>query len=186
LDKISKNALVWTAIWGDSFLVAACSSFKLIWDNLSRVAAINLVSGFMMLLGKVLVSFATTGIAGFIMQGVYGEELNSVVMPSVVVFILAFLVASLFMVVFEVTIDCTFFCFLVDEKTYGGTNGMYASEELEGLVNKYKSHSEKHADMLRAHALGVQHTPGGGVPGQGVQAAAAAAAPGVVPAENKA
>lgn len=148
LDKISKNALVWTAIWGDSFLVAACSSFKLIWNNLARVAAINMVSGFLMLLGRVLIALATTAICSFVMQGALGDELNSVVMPSVVIFILAFIIASLFMVLFETAIDCIFLCFLVDEALFKGAK-MYAPESLASLVNKHGDISAKKAALMR-------------------------------------
>lgn len=53
LDRISKNALIWTSIWGDHFLTAACSSFSLIWRNLSRVAALTVVSNVLLTVGKV-------------------------------------------------------------------------------------------------------------------------------------
>jgi hypothetical protein len=76
-----------------------------------------------MLLGRVLVALATAGICGFIAEGIYGESLNSVVMPVVVCFILAFMVASMFMVVVETTVDTIFICFLIDESL----NSMYMS-----------------------------------------------------------
>lgn len=79
----------------------------MIWANLARVFALNLVSGFLMLLGRVLVALLTAGICGFIAEGIYGVQLNSVVMPVVVCFILAFLVASMFMVIVETTVHTT-------------------------------------------------------------------------------
>jgi len=149
LEKISKHAIVWTAIWGDSFIVACCSSFKLIWDNLDRVAAITIVSGFLMLLGKALVALLVTGISGLIMQGIYGDELSSIIMPCVVIFILSFVVASMFMSIFEITLDCIFICFLVDEYNFGGTDQMYAHPDLEKVINKYQTASQKRANAIR-------------------------------------
>jgi len=149
LEKVSKQAIVWTAIWGDSFIVSCCSSFKLIWDNLDRVAAITVVSGFLMLLGKALVSLLVAGIGGLVIQGIYGEEVSSIIMPCVIIFVLSFVVATLFMSIFEVTLDCIFICFLVDEYNYGGTDEMYASKSLADVIKNFQSHSEKRAMKIR-------------------------------------
>lgn len=116
LDKINKNALIWTAIWGDGFCTAACSSFMLLWRNLGRVAAINIVSGTLLMICKVAIAAANTGIFAVIMN--YYEPvkttISSPVAPSVVIFIASFVVATLFMVVFAAVIDTVFLCFLVD------------------------------------------------------------------------
>jgi hypothetical protein len=149
LEKVSKHAIVWTAIWGDSFIVACCSSFKMIWDNLDRVAAITVVSGFLMLLGKALVSLLTAGLAGLVIQAIYGEEVSSIIMPCTVIFVLSFVVATLFMSIFEVTLDCIFLCFLVDEYNFGGTDQMYASKGLEEVIKKYQTVSQKRAERIR-------------------------------------
>jgi hypothetical protein len=149
LEKVSKQAIVWTAIWGDSFIVSCCSSFKLIWDNLDRVAAITIVSGFLMLLGKAFVSLLVAGIGGLVIQGIYGEEVSSIIMPCLVIFVLSFVVATLFMSIFEVTLDCIFICFLVDEWNYGGTEEMYASKSLAEVIKNFQTHSEKRAQKIR-------------------------------------
>ena len=53
------------------------------------------------------------------------------------------MVASLFMVTFETTIDVTFFCFLVDEECNKQSGTMFASEELQQLVNSYSKHNRE-------------------------------------------
>jgi hypothetical protein len=153
LEKISKTALVWTAIWGDSFLVASCSSFQFVWNNLSRVAAINLVSGFLMMLGKVLVALLCTGGVAMYIQTFMDDEISSIIMPCLVTFVLCYVAATLFMVIFEVCIDCIFLCFLVDEKHFAGSDKMYASKELEAVVNRYRPQSEKRAEKMKARAI---------------------------------
>jgi choline transporter-like protein 2/4/5 len=150
LEKVSKQAIVWTAIWGDSFIVACCSSFKIIWDNLDRVAAITVVSGFLMLLGKAFVSLLVAGIGGLVVEGVYGEEVSSIIMPCFVIFVLSFVVATLFMSVFEVTLDCIFLCFLVDEWNFGDhPEQMYSSKGLADVITHCKTASEKRAQRIR-------------------------------------
>src|SRR6185312_7535568 len=107
LDKVNKNALVWTAIWGDSFVTAACSSFKLLWGNLARTGAMTMVSAFLMFLGKVTIALATCGFGGIFIHFRY-PQVSSPVLPMVVIFIVGYIVGSLFMSVFEVAMDTVF------------------------------------------------------------------------------
>lgn len=151
-DKINKQGYVWIAIWGDNFMTATCAAFKLVWANLLRIAALNLVGDFMLLIGKFLVSMGTAGITAFLLIGIYGDRLSSIVMPTFVAFILAYLVASFFMALFEVTIDTIFLCFLIDEKCNKASGRMFASQSLQDLVTKYEKESFEKAKQ--------QHAPG--------------------------
>lgn len=162
LDKINKNAFVWTAVWGDSFGTAACSSFKLIWGNLGRTGAMSVVSSFIMFVGKVLVALATCGICAIVMKSIY-KNLNSLVLPVIIIFILAYMVASLFMLIFETTMDTIFLCFLIDEKCNKAAGTMLASEGLKQLVEKNGDRCDKYAkqqyelNSKREAHLGVTH-----------------------------
>jgi len=150
LDKINKNAFIWISIFGDNFGTAACSSFMLLFRNLFRVAAINLIGVYLMFLGKVFVAFATTGIAAivFITVEPFKTHLSSIALPCAVVFFIAFMVCNIFMIVFETTIDTTFLCFLIDEEHNKGF--MYAHIELIKLVESHKDESERIAKQLQA------------------------------------
>jgi hypothetical protein len=134
LDKINKNALVWTSIWGDSFGTAACSSFKLLWGNLGRTGAMSIVSAFLMFLGKVLIALATVGFGGIFIHFKY-PDISSPVLPMVLIFIVGYTVGALFMAVFEVAMDTIFLCFLIDEKMHAGSGNMCASKGLRSLVD---------------------------------------------------
>lgn len=150
MDKISKNAFIWCSIYGDNFGTSACMSFKLVWSNLLRAAAVNLVGDYLMLLGKVAVSLATAGVAAYICANVdpYKDELSSIVMPVVVVFLLSWLVASVFMAVYETAIDSTFLCFLVDESCNKQTGNMFASDELKKIIDAFSAENRKQAMMM--------------------------------------
>ena len=50
---LNKNAYIQTAIHGYSFCKAARSAFFLLLRNILRVAAVNMVSGFVIIIGKV-------------------------------------------------------------------------------------------------------------------------------------
>eukprot|EP00457_Paulinella_chromatophora_P002888 gb/GEZN01002893.1/.p1 GENE.gb/GEZN01002893.1/~~gb/GEZN01002893.1/.p1 ORF type:complete len:720 (+),score=43.70 gb/GEZN01002893.1/:64-2223(+) len=144
-DKISRNGFVWIAIWGDDFTTAACCAFKLVWANLVRIAALNLVGEYLLLMGKFMCSVATAGIGAFLLEYQYGSapagRLSSIMMPTFVCFVIGYMVVSFFMALFEVTIDTIFLCFLIDEKCNKGTGNMFASESLQKLVDKYHAQS---------------------------------------------
>jgi len=153
LDKISKNAFVWTAIYGDSFVPAACSSFALIWANLARLAAINLVSSSLLNIGKLIVALMSTGIYGFIINAWYGDDVSSIALPCFIMFLLAFLIASLFMVTFDTTIDTLFLSFLIDEKFNKQSGQMFAPPSLCQLVETYAEQSKQHANEKKAGSV---------------------------------
>lgn len=143
MDKVNKNAFVWTAIWGDSYCTAACSSFRLIWSNLARVAAVSMVGAYIVFVGKLLVALVTTGIGGVIIYKQYNQTINSLVLPMVVIFVMAYMVASLFMMTLETTIDTVFLCFLVDEKYNKASGQMLASAGLQKVINAHSAKNEQ-------------------------------------------
>jgi hypothetical protein len=51
---LNKNAYIQTAIFGYSFCKASRKAFFLLLRNILRVAAVNMVADFVLLLGKVL------------------------------------------------------------------------------------------------------------------------------------
>ena len=167
MDKVNKNALVWCAIYGDSFAESACSSFALVWANLARVAALSLVSSFLMFVGKLFVSFLTTGIAAIAMYKYYTNGLNSLVLPVVVIFLLSYMVAALFMSLVETTSSTVFLCFLVDERYNKQSGHMLASEGLQSVINAHKEHGAEYAAReqqkahIRANGLSALGTPAG-------------------------
>eukprot|EP00823_Brevimastigomonas_motovehiculus_P007013 TRINITY_DN6031_c0_g1_i1.p1 TRINITY_DN6031_c0_g1~~TRINITY_DN6031_c0_g1_i1.p1 ORF type:complete len:291 (+),score=40.91 TRINITY_DN6031_c0_g1_i1:109-873(+) len=121
MNSVSKNALIWTAIWGDSFIPASCSSFRLIFDNLLLVGAVSGVSGYLLVLGKLCICLCVTGICGmiFLYSSYFADHMSSMVMPLVVICILSYLTATMFMAILEVVIDTMLLCYLADCKNGG-------------------------------------------------------------------
>jgi len=148
LDKVSKNALIWTAIFGDNFCTASCSSFSLIMNHLIKVAAVNSVSSFIVFLCKVCVALACTAGCGVFIT--YYDDLrdrvNSIMLPLIVTFLVTYFLGAMMMGVFESSIDAIFFCFLVDVD-FNQTNGhpMRASKGLADLVQKHEDESRHKA-----------------------------------------
>lgn len=150
LDKVNRNALIWTAIWGDNFCHSVVGSFKLIWANLFRVAAINLVGSFLLFLGKVMISLSTTGLALLFLyydKNIY-DKLQSAIAPCLVILALSYCLACLFMIVFETCIDTVFLCFLVDCEWNEKSGCMIAPPSLQKLIDSHAPNSKLQADKL--------------------------------------
>merc|ERR1712079_46461 len=77
---IGRNALVWQSIYGDAFCESAWSSFGVMWANLDKVAMMTMVSGIVIVIGKLSICFGATAISGMILiyMEPFASELNSV------------------------------------------------------------------------------------------------------------
>ncbi|CEO94956.1 unnamed protein product (mitochondrion) [Plasmodiophora brassicae] len=162
MDKVSKNAFIFCAVYGDAFCPSAAASFTLVWRNLVRVAAVSMVGSVIVFLGKVLVSMLTGGIAAIILTktSMYTNQLSNPILPIFVCMMIAYMVVSLFMVIYETAIDTIFLCFLIDEENNKG-GVMLASKELQEIINHHAEASKKMADDMKATAEAHgMHAPG--------------------------
>jgi len=149
-DKVNKNGFVWMGVYGDAFVPSVCNSFQLIWNNLFRLAAVELVGEYMLVCGKIIVSLLSTGICGLIIKGIYDTRVSSIVMPCLLVFLIGYFVASVFMNLFETAIDTIFLCFLIDEEANKESGQMYASKSLKDLIDAHSATSrEMHEQELQ-------------------------------------
>lgn len=143
LDKISKNGFVWISIWGGSFCTGSCSAFELVWRNLGRVAAINMVGDYLIFLGKFTVAGLSTGLFAFVLM--QQDKVGSPILPCICIFLFSWCTASIFMSVFDSIVDATFICFLVDCE-HNRDGHMMASKGLRDLVDKHSEASQAEAN----------------------------------------
>lgn len=141
IDKVNKNAFIYTAIWGCGFCTAGCKSFALLWKNLGAVAAINTVSFTLIWLGKFGVTFMTAGIYALALNSLVGTQISSILYPGLIIIFLSNFVSRLTMLIIETVIDTTFMCYLVDLDHNGAGGNMLASEDLTALVEENKEQS---------------------------------------------
>lgn len=100
---INKHAYIITAVKGESFCMAACSSFWLIARNIRLIAALTMVQEFCIIVGKIVICMATGALALLCMQNIekYDNKVNSFIGPVIFVMILAYFIADMFMVVYS-------------------------------------------------------------------------------------
>jgi len=166
VDKITKNSCVWTAVWGDGFWLASYSSWSLLYQNLLRVAAFEGVATYVLVMGKIVVSLLTTGVCSLILTRVkyFSEQLDSVALPAVIIFLVSYYVANVVLATYESVIDTIFLCFLIDEQVNGGSGNMFASARLSALVNKYADQSKAQAAVMKGLRNKARDDQGQGQP----------------------
>ena len=178
MDKVNCNALIWSAVYGDNFMDSVSGSFQLIWNNLFRVAAINLVGNFLFLLGKIVIAASSTGICLLILTYApkyknNSENVHSLFAPCIAIFVLSYVVGSLFMTVFSTTVDTVFLCFLVDCQENEKDGVMLASEGLRQLVQSHAQQSESEAKYRNERSMYTAAAAAGNAQIQMAPAAAA-------------
>jgi len=116
---INKNAYIQTAIFGYNFCHAAKEAFFLILRNILRIGAVTVVSEFLLIIGRFFV-VAMTGMAVYysLYYGPKGEELNSLVAPTLFTMVLAYFTATMFCEIFSMAIDTLLQCFIADEELF--------------------------------------------------------------------
>jgi len=135
LRFLNKNAYIMIAVYGKNFCASAKEVFSLFLRNPVRLLTINGVTGFILFLGKLLVT-GIIGVASFFWFARYNanlpDKLNYAVVPILICVIGTYIVTILFFNVYDMGIDTIFICFLEDlerndgseEKPYYMTDGL--------------------------------------------------------------
>ncbi|KAI8912478.1 plasma-membrane choline transporter-domain-containing protein, partial [Gorgonomyces haynaldii] len=138
---INKNAYIMIAVNGKAFFKSAGDATALLIRNAAKTVAINLVSDFILILSKLIVS-ATIGFALYVYLSMYGSALGTIRNPYVIVVVGAigsFIVAIAFFSVYHMAIDTIFLCALEDMEKH---DGEYMPDKLRKVFG-LSSHSKK-------------------------------------------
>lgn len=128
------------AMKGSSFCTAARQAFMLILANVARVATVNSVSFFLLLLAKITITAGSASVVFSITssnpQYLAGgpQELSSPFAPLLVTCLIAWFISSSFMNVYDMAIDTILVCFCEDAKLNDQGSSEYMSDELNRLM----------------------------------------------------
>ncbi len=108
LDVLSKHGLLFTAIYGTPFCHSCGNAFKILFNNLARVAAVTVISKYLEFLGKVAITILTAGICIFVMEQYeyFVNNISRLFFPAIIIIFISYGAS-----VFEVAIDTIFFVF---------------------------------------------------------------------------
>jgi choline transporter-like protein 2/4/5 len=134
---VSKNAYIITAIYGTSFCSSARKAFFLLLRNVLRVAAVSMVSTFLLGLGQLFIPLATTFLCYLAMAYNTGvtKEVSGIVAPLVFTFILSYWISSMFLEIYGMGIETMLMCFIADEEMFKPED-RFAEAELMSTIQK--------------------------------------------------
>ncbi|CUG06242.1 choline transporter, putative [Bodo saltans] len=134
---INKNAYIITAIEGSNFLTSAQRALALLVGNALTVGAITVISEYVMIFGKLLITGVTTLIAFGILKGKSGSDDGETLRSGVLILfccaIVAYFISALFVNIFSVCIDTILMCYCVDKE---GSAPHYFPSDLEKHIDK--------------------------------------------------
>ncbi|TMW63232.1 hypothetical protein Poli38472_002173 [Pythium oligandrum] len=173
LKFLSKNAYIFIAMRGNSFCSASVASFKLLFKNIARVAVVNSISFFLLLLVKTTITLTVAGVvfvalsnasASSQLKVLGAEPVTSPMAPVLVASILSWLIASAFMNIYDAAIDTILLCFCEDTELHGEGSSEFMSPELRRIMGDTGS-KPKVVHVGLATSVTKSGSGGGGEPG---------------------
>uniref|UniRef100_K3WN71 Choline transporter-like protein n=1 Tax=Globisporangium ultimum (strain ATCC 200006 / CBS 805.95 / DAOM BR144) TaxID=431595 RepID=K3WN71_GLOUD len=179
LKFLNKNAFIIIAMKGCSFCPAMKDSFSLLVANAARVATVSIISGLLMVLGKVFIACFSmffmflfirhppSQLPGFLVGDL--EHITSPIFPMLVTGLLGYATASFFLDVYGTGIDTILLCFCEDCNVNKGSDTYYMSDELFAYIegpakkNALRAFQPPTRDVS-ARAMGEGATPTAGAP----------------------
>jgi len=134
MEFINRHAYIQIALTGDNFCKAAADGFGVVIRNLGRFTSLTLIGGIFMMLGQLFIGIST-GIIGYVLItriNSINSQLNSPVLPTVVMLLEGYVVGVIFMGIYGMAQDTFLHCFCCDEDTNGKV-AKFAPEELRGF-----------------------------------------------------
>ncbi|KAL0230562.1 hypothetical protein PCE1_004120 [Barthelona sp. PCE] len=144
IKYINKNAYIYIAIYGGSFINGCKEAVQLIVANVARAATLDFVADFLLVIGKVFISAITAAIAAFMFKTDVDYTYKYWFILAGVVFVGTFAIASLILAVFDMAVDTIFLCFLVDSSEADDEEDrLRAPKELQSFYKLNKKKSKK-------------------------------------------
>lgn len=138
---INKNAYIVQAIMGTNFFTSARKALNLLGSNVVAVGALTVISEYVILFGKILVTCCTIIASYFIIQAAGAASgVTGGVILLFIIGLLSFLIASLFANIFSVCIDTMLICYCYDRDTPD--------------TNYFPSDLAKHVESMQARKQG--------------------------------
>lgn len=131
---LNKNAYIQTAIYSYSFCKAGKTAFFLILRNILRVSTVNMISSFVLFIGKLFIAFITTLLMYLTIAYNNSIQMNSIMTPLIITFILSYFVASMFNEIFAMAIETVLCCYIADEEMFTVDN-RFAENELKFVMS---------------------------------------------------
>mmetsp|Transcript_32195 Transcript_32195/g.43968 ORF Transcript_32195/g.43968 Transcript_32195/m.43968 type:complete len:658 (+) Transcript_32195:87-2060(+) len=133
---LNKHAYILTAIYAYSFCKACRRAFFLLLRNILRVAAVNMVASFLLMIGKLFAPVFTTFLCYLaVAYGAPQVGTTGIIAPLILCFVLAYWISGMFSEMFGMGIETILFSFIADEEMYK-VEDRFAEAELMSTLQK--------------------------------------------------
>ena len=150
LKFVNKQAYIQTAIFSYSFCKASRMGFFLVLRNALRISAVSIVSQAVLFINKIFITVASTAAGYYYLDTYYGDQLNSLMAPTLLIAICSYAVSEMFDEVFGMAISTILQCFVIDEEMHE-PDDRFAPKELAGTLDstqkKYKKKKNSAASI---------------------------------------
>jgi len=150
IDRINKNGLVITSIYGWPLCASSWHGITLMFRNVVRAAALDMVSGYLERIGLYTVISCSCGITCTVVYYVYSHKISSLLIYIVGSALISWSISSQYMHLFETGLRTMFLCFLIDEEKNKGGH-MKASRRLAKIIGETKVTRQEIVDRSRGH-----------------------------------
>ncbi len=154
---ISRNALIWTALYGDPFCASARKSFGCVASNIAQVAMVTFLGDIIERFGQLLMTLSA-GLACWVWidrdpaYGLGGErELSSTSAPVGFTMLIAWFVAAEVMSVYDVACDCILLSYCQDRRLRQ-LKPSYQERSPEAIKDFYAKHELKDQELIKQAA----------------------------------
>merc|ERR1711865_503413 len=139
---ITKNSYIQAVIWDLGFCEACISSFRFIFRDMGRMAAMGYVANVLVLLGQAFVVSITTAFCAMQLQALLvAGTIKSIYLPLFLVLVLSYFIGYTFLSVYQMVMDTLLQCVITDEEITAGVDNAdtYMNDSLQQLLDRCKS-----------------------------------------------
>ena len=147
LKFVSKQAYIQTAIFGYPFCKASRMGFFLILRNALRISAVAVVTQVVLFIAKVFITVASAVAGYYYLEIHFGDQLNSLMVPTLLIGLCAYAVSEMFNEVFGMAISTILQCFVADEELFDADE-RFAPGSLAGTIDSTQQKYKKKKKVL--------------------------------------
>jgi len=150
IDRINEHGIIITAIYGWPLCAASTKGLALVFQNVVRAAALDMVSGYLTKIGQFTIIAFNCGITVMVCHLIYGNRVSSLLVILLVVALMTWAISWQFLLIFDTGINTMFICFLIDEENNKGGH-MRASHRLQEIIGETKVKKRDLEDKAKGH-----------------------------------
>lgn len=158
---VNKNAYVITAMTGESFLPAARHGTNLLLGNVLSVGAVSIISEYVMVMGKIIITAGVVGCGyGILQRAERDDGFSNGLLVLVVIGVFAYFIACVFIHVLSACIDTVLLSYCYDlEQGNGADKPHYFPSDLRKHVDGAAERLSEHKRRKQKEAAGDIEVP---------------------------